>query len=183
MENCLQYEGQNILQHGISVKNHAFQLINYLKTGQISGDWRLPDWLNKYNNQILNSLLSENIIEEYTVHHDCGKIYCLTYDENGKRHFHNHAELSYLKWLEVGGSEEAAILMKMDMDIHKLKSDAIKEFCQRPQAITLLLVGLSEIHSNSKQFGGIESVSFKIKWKQINKMGNKICETLFRSML
>jgi hypothetical protein len=62
----------------------------------------------------------------------------------------------------------------MDMDIHLLKDVDVLEFSKRPEAMTLLLTGLSEIHSNCAMFGGIESTSFKIKWKHINKRGNAI---------
>ncbi len=179
MKNCQQTENQSIYQHGISVRDHAFQLINYLETGIIIGNWKLPEWLASYNKQILHNLMPKDIIEEYTVYHDCGKAYCLSFDENGRKHFINHAELSYLKWLEVGGSKEAATLMKMDMDIHKLKDYDVDEFCKRPQAITLLLVGLAEIISNSIMFGGFNSINFKIKFKQIDKRGKRICKILF----
>ena len=44
--------------------------------------------------------------------------------------------------------------------------------------MSLLLAGLAEIHSNAEMFGGLDSVSFKIKWKQINKRGKAICKLL-----
>jgi len=179
MQQCQQTEEQSVWQHGLSVKKHIFELINYLKTQQISNDWKLPEWILQYRLQILQQLVPEDIIAEYTTYHDCGKPYCIQYDANGKRHFPNHAEFSYKKWLEVGGTEDAAILMKMDMDIHLLKSDGVEEFCKRSQAITLLLTGLSEIISNSKMFGGFDSISFKIKYKHIDKMGKRICKKIF----
>lgn len=179
MQNCPQTDSQSVYQHGVSVKEHIFQLISFLKTGQISDGWRLPNWMYEYRQQLLSSLLPEDIIAEYTLFHDCSKPYCIQYDQNGKRHFQNHAELSFRKWLEVGGNEDAAILMRMDMDIHSLKDKDVNEFCNRPQAITLLLAGLAEIHSNATMFGGMESVSFKIKFKQIEKRGKAICHKLY----
>jgi hypothetical protein len=179
MQLCPQTETQSVYQHGCSVKEHIFDLISYLKTGKIDEGWRLPIWMETYREQLLSALLPEDVIEEYTIFHDCSKPYCLFLDEEGKRHFPDHANKSYNKWLEVGGNEEAAQLMKMDMDIHLLKDKDVDEFCKRPQAITLLLAGLSEVHSNAKMFGGIESESFKIKWSQINKRGQKICQKLF----
>ncbi len=180
MQACQQCEGQSILQHGISVKEHTFQLIEFLKTGQISGEWRLPDWLSEYSQQILSVLLPQDIIEEYTTYHDCGKPYCKSIDENGRTHFPNHADVSYQTWLGAGGSSGAAKLMKMDMMIHTMKADDIDEFILHPEACTLLIAGLAEIHSNAKMFGGIDSTSFKIKWNQINKRGKAICQKLFR---
>lgn len=180
MQACQQCEGQSILQHGESVKAHTFQLIDYLKTGSISGEWRLPDWISEYRQQILGVLLPEDIIEEYTTYHDCGKPYCKTIDENGRVHFPNHAEISSQTWLSIGGSPQAAKLMKMDMMIHTLKAADIDDFIRHPEACTLLITGLAEIHSNAKMFGGIGSTSFKIKWNQINKRGKAICQKLFK---
>ena len=51
--------------------------------------------------------------------------------------------------------------MAMDMDVHTLKSEGIEEFAQRPEAASLLLTGLCEIHSNAQMFGGMESTGFK----------------------
>jgi hypothetical protein len=179
MKNCLQTEGQSIYEHGISVKNHYFNLLFMLKENSPLPEWRLPDWFLKYREEILKSLLSEDIIEQYTVFHDCGKPYCLILDENGRRHFPNHAEKSYEIWLQASGNLQAAKLMKMDMIIHTIKANEIDDFIKNTEAITLLLAGLAEVHSNSKLFGGIESESFKIKWKQIDKRGNAIMKKLF----
>lgn len=181
MERCQQTSTQSVLQHGLSVKEHVFQLIEYLETGSISGEWRLPDWLTQYRHQLKDKLLPLNIIEEYTTYHDCGKPYCIATDNDGKRHFPNHAEVSYSTWLSVGGSEQAARLMKMDMMVHTMKATDVDSFAQQPEAITLLLTGLAEVHSNAKMFGGLQSDSFKIKWNQINKRGKAICLKLFRS--
>lgn len=180
MQACEQTKGQSVYQHGISVKEHIFQLIEYLKTGQISGDWRLPEWLSEYRQQILSVLLPQDIIEEYATYHDCGKPYCKSIDENGRPHFTDHANVSYETWLRVGGSREAAKLMKMDMIIHTMKACDIDEFITHPEACTLLLAGLAEVHSNAKMFGGMDSTSFKIKWNQINKRGKAICQKLFK---
>ena len=77
MQHCPQTETQSVYQHGVSVKTHIFQLIEYLDTGQISGNWRLPEWLSQYRTQLREKLLPLDLIEEYTVFHDCGKPYCL----------------------------------------------------------------------------------------------------------
>ena len=67
------------------------------------------------------------------------------------------------------------------MEIHTIKDKDVKEFIRDPRtAVTLLLVGLAEVHSNAQMFGGIESDSFKIKYKQIAKRGKAICELLFK---
>jgi hypothetical protein len=180
MQHCPQTETQSIYQHGISVRDHLRQLIGYLETGKIEGEWRLPSWLSEYRSQILESLCPREVIDTYATFHDCGKPYCLTIDPNGKRHFPNHAETSYQTWLSVSDNQQIANLIRMDMKIHTLKAAEIDEFIQHSEAITLLLAGLAEVHSNAKMFGGIESESFKIKWSHINKRGKAICQKLFQ---
>jgi hypothetical protein len=117
-----------------------------------------------------------DIIEEYTTYHDCGKPYC---QSDGITKFPEHAEVSYRTWLGVGGTQASANLMRLDMKIHTLKADGIDAFCALPEAPTLLISGLAEIHANASMFGGPESTSFKIKWKQIDRRGRAICQKLF----
>jgi len=179
MQNCRQTDTQSVYQHGLSVRDHIFELISFLKTGQINEGWRLPDWMQQYQKQLLNSLLPEDIIEEYTIFHDCGKPYCITIDEQGKRHFPNHTEVSAKTWQSISSNQTVINLILWDMKIHTMKAVDIEEFIKHPEAITLLLAGLAEVHSNAKMFGGIESESFKIKWNQINKRGKAICHQLF----
>jgi len=124
-------------------------------------------------------------LKYYTILHDCGKPYCIEIDDEGRRHFPNHADVSadvYSQLFDKSDfskeitSQDGTVshLIRHDMDIHLLKSDGVEEFCKNPYHITLLLVGLSELHSNSNMFGGLDSTSFKIKWKSINQRGKQI---------
>jgi hypothetical protein len=176
MQACTQTEGQSVYEHGISVRDHALQLVGYLRTGSIAGAWVLPEWLAVYREPLLGAIVPQDLLEEYTVFHDCGKPYC---KPDGRFRFPNHAEVSYFKWLEVGGSHDAGRLMRYDMLVHTLKSHEVDAFCSLPEAPTLLLTGLAEVHANSTMFGGMDSTSFKIKWKQINRKGKVICAKLF----
>lgn len=180
MQNCLQTNSQSVYQHGLSVRDHIFELISFLETGHIQGDWKLPSWMHEHRQELLHALLPKDIIEEYTIFHDCGKPYCLTIDSDGKHHFPNHAEVSSQTWFRVTANEQVAKLMRMDMMIHTMKAVDIEEFIKHPEAITLLLAGLAEVHSNAKMFGGLDSESFKIKWSQINKRGKAICLRLWK---
>lgn len=57
MKNCPQTQGQSVLQHGFSVKNYLFDLINHLKTGSaLKYEWILPDWVCENKELILQSL-------------------------------------------------------------------------------------------------------------------------------
>ncbi len=181
MKGCHQTQTQSVYEHGISVRDHVFKLIDYLTTLSIPDGWRLPDWLTEHRLKIKESLCPLNIIEQYTIYHDCGKPYCVTIDDAGKRHFPNHASVSAITWKDAAGCAQVEKLISMDMIVHTMKAADIDDFIKHPEAITLLLTALAEVHSNAKMFGGIESDSFKIKWNQINKRGKAICQKLFRS--
>jgi hypothetical protein len=179
MRNCEQTKGQSVLQHGQSVRDYLFDLINHLRSGTpLKYDWRLPDWLFENKDLILTSLPDDETLELYTTYHDCGKPFCLTIDDEGKRHFPNHAKTSHDIFKRVFNNSVAADLILHDMDIHTLKADGVKEFAKNPHALTLLLTGLAEIHSNCKMFGGFGSTSFKIKWKCISQRGKQILNQL-----
>ncbi len=111
--------------------------------------------------------------------HDCGKPYCLTIDADGRRHFPNHAEISYQTYRQISDNETIANLIRHDMDIHTLKADGVDEFCKNPNAILHLLAGLAEINSNAEHSGGFESTNFKIKFKTISQRGKAICKRLY----
>lgn len=179
MSECEQTKGQSVLQHGQSVKNYLFDLINHLREGSsLKYEWKLPDWVLENKDLILSSLPDDETLELYTIYHDCGKPFCLEIDSEGRRHFPNHAEVSYQYFNQVFNNPVAAELILHDMDIHLLKSDGVVEFCKNHYALTLLLTGLAELHSNAQMFGGLDSTSFKIKWKCINQRGKQIINQL-----
>lgn len=186
MIKCPQTEEQSVYQHGVSVKEHVQDLIYHLDSNLPSTNWKLPDWIYLYRNDIISNLHDEDTISKYTVFHDCGKFFCKTIDEAGKTHFPNHAQKSKEVWLEAGGEEIVAKLIGCDMDLHTMNSDEIKNRCENDwsvkDACTLILVAFAEIHSNSKLFGGelgIKSEQFKIKWKSIDRRGKQICKHYF----
>lgn len=175
MENCEQMKGLSVLGHGIMVCQYFDDLYNHLSNGEpLQYEWKLPEWLVENKEMIIDSLMDLDIVRCYLVYHDCGKPYCRTVDHEGKQHFPNHAKVSKEKWLEIDRDTDVANLIGMDMDIHLLKDVGCPEFAKRKEAITLLIAGLSEIHANASMFGGIDSTSFKMKWKQISKRGKKI---------
>ena len=177
MESCQQTHGMNVLQHGLSVNMYFHDLRNHILKGTpLEFEWKLPEWIN--DPFLWDSLIDLEHLNQYQIYHDCGKPFCLTIDEEGKSHFPNHAEVSSIIWRSLGKPEIETYLMAHDMDIHLLKSENLDEFCNLPHALTLLLTGFCEIHSNSSMFGGIDSTSFKIKWKKINKLGNKIIQSI-----
>lgn len=175
MKNCEQTKNQSVLQHGFSVKNYLFDLLNHLRHGSnLKYQWVLPDWVIQNKDFILSQLVDDRTLKLYTILHDIGKPFCLQIDENGKRHFPNHAQVSYDIFTQLFDNKVAADLILHDMDIHMLKSDGIDEFMKQPNYLTSLIVGLAELHSNASLFGGIESTSFKIKQKSITQRGKQI---------
>ncbi len=175
MKACPQTESQSVLEHGFSVKNCTMDLLNHLELGTLlKYEWKLPEWIYEEKDFILGNLVNQKTIKLYTRLHDCGKPLCLQIDSEGKRHFPNHAGISYQTFVKFYDDQVSAQLILHDMDIHILKSEGVEEFSKSPYAITHLIVGLAEIHSNAKMFGGIDSTSFKIKHKCISKRGKQI---------
>lgn len=177
MKECFQTANQNMLAHGQSVRSWYLDLNRLVLGEKHSKEWRLPDWIN--HSTIFNHLeecANAEAIKLYQIYHDCGKPFCREVDVDGRQHFPNHAEVSKARWLECGGSQEVADLIGMDMDVHTLKACEVEEFARRPQAITLLLTGLCELHSNAQMFGGVESTGFKIKFKNLERFGKRILD-------
>ena len=190
MTDCEQTKGMNVLQHGCSVREHYFAILDHLE-GKIdlhtTSNWKIPAWLDDYKEQILKTVPDRFIMDRYLTVHDCGKPGMREVDEDGRQHFPNHAEASEREYrrLSEGDSEHKesqniiAYLIAHDMDIHMLKADGIPEFAKRPTAFAHLLAGLAEITSNAAMFGGIESISFKIKYKQLDQRGKALCKLIF----
>lgn len=180
MIKCPQTSTQSVYQHGQSVNFHLIELLSHLKNETSLENWKLPDWFKKHGKQILENLHCEEILNQYAVFHDIGKPYCIEYDSDGKKHFPNHAQVSKEIWLSTGGNEIVGNLIGWDMDIHTLSSEEIAKRCSeewtREDAFSLLITSLVEIHSNAKLFGGLESVSFKSKFKTVERRGNQICK-------
>lgn len=182
---CEQTQGQTVYQHGQSVHLHYLELVDYLKGHKMAvpSNWRLPDWLDEHKELFLKNLYDPKIVQEYCLFHDCGKPFCRIVDEQGKVHFPNHAAVSERIWVSVGGCHIVGKLIGQDMLIHTGSAQEIAKLCEANlppcHILTLLLVSLAEVHSNSKLFGGLESVSFKSKWHKIDQRGRQICRSLF----
>lgn len=177
MHECRQTPTQTVIEHGNSVWDHFKQLLDHLTDGiDLPDGWRVPQWA--YTPNLLSQVMPLEIVEQYIRMHDCAKPIVLQIDEDGRRHFPGHAAASEQVWLAVGGHPLVARLMGMDMDAHLLKADGIQEFADRPEAVTLLLTALAEVHSNAAMFGGFESDSFKIKAKHLDKRGRAVMKSI-----
>tara|TARA_Y100000034_G_scaffold100014_1_gene123137 strand:- start:8028 stop:8636 length:609 start_codon:yes stop_codon:yes gene_type:complete len=180
-----QTQGQSVHQHGQSVWEYYEDLLQYMKgVYPLQKKWRLPNWLENYKDKILTSLHNEGKIKEYALYHDCGKPFCKVVDKKtGSIHFPDHAECSKYVWACLGGNEVVGNLIGWDMVLHTASAAEIQRHLEeewsREDAFTLLLAALAEIHSNARMFGGIESVSFKSKWKKLERRGKQICKFYF----
>ena len=174
---CPQFEGQNVFEHGLSVHNWFTDIYRHLKEGaSLEKPWRLPSWVREP--KIVDRLLPIEILREYQIWHDIGKPYCRTVDADGRQHFPNHAQVSYETWMQHCEPTEAdAIvgqLIRKDMLAHTVKGEEAVEFLKDEHAPSLLLTALAEIHSNAAHMGRLDSDGFKIKTKQLEKLGNKL---------
>jgi hypothetical protein len=146
--------------------------------------WKLPNWLLTNKDFILNNLLPIGILIQYQIYHDIGKPYCKIYDLDTKKyHFPDHANISSNIYFDITNNNILSTLIKRDMDIHLIKAEQIDSFIGTSEldkqiAISLLLTGLTEIHANAEMFGSLESISFKIKYKQIEKRGKQILKKI-----
>lgn len=87
MKDCPQTQNQSVYDHGVSVNKYFWELYGGLKDGssEIPG-WKLPSWSLDYREEILANLFSAEIINDYTIFHDCGKLECRTVDRDHKIH-------------------------------------------------------------------------------------------------
>ena len=186
MLKCDQTKNQTVYQHGVSVKQHLAELIDALERLELLPNWKLPSYLLDYKEQILSNLHSEEVVSAYTVYHDCGKPFCREMDAEGKDHYPNHADVSKKLFIEAGGDPIAAKLIGWDMVLHSSTAEEIQLLCETEwttqDACTLLLTALAELHSNCRLFGGMDSISFKSKWKTLERRGKQICKHFFKEM-
>ncbi len=165
MHDCEQAKGMSILDHGWSVRNYARDLIG----NRDQYNWKIPEWFPDEFDFDLYTL------DKYTIFHDCGKPNCRTVDEDGKHHFYNHADISSVVWESISDDKMIKELIARDMEIHTIKAVDLPEFKRDIEIAKMLtVVGLAELHSNADMFGGIESVSFKIKYKHWCKRAKRV---------
>ncbi len=165
-----------IFDHGLDVWKNFQSLHKYLeKKSEEPYDKPMPKWALLYKDKILEKCKNKlEIIENYLIYHDCGKPFCLIVDEEGRRHFPNHAEVSYQTFLQYHQDYDIANLIRKDMLCHTTKPKDFELIKNDEDIEILLLSALAAIHSNAIMFGGLDSDSFKIKFKNLEKLGERI---------
>lgn len=165
---CYQAENLNMLQHGKSVYKEYRKLIYQLNNSE--GDATL---LAVYS-LIKDSIPPPSVLKRYMVLHDCGKHLCLITDENGKRHFPNHAQNSANQFLAIFAEDRfTSILISKDMDFHLARGEQLETIWKNPLAPILYLSAWASINANAEMFGGKESDSYKIKRSRLIQSGKK----------
>lgn len=159
-----------MLQHGQSVHGHYRQLLQELISDNVECK-ELRALYVKYKSK----LPPAEVLERYHVYHDCFKHGVITIDENGKRHFPNHAEASANQFSiifpEDGFTKQ---LIAMDMDFHLLRGDDLLRTCHSPFAPILYFTAHAEVEANASIFGGRDSESYKIKRSRLIQAGKKL---------
>lgn len=177
MLTCYQFKDMNMLQHGQAVHHRWLQLSRHLDGEALEGKWRLPSYTQELWNKLRHEIPSAETMKLAQLYHDNAKHECRVIDEQGRQHFPGHAEASYQRFLKhsknILKTIIAAELIRLDMTFHTLRGEELEPYYHHPLGFTLWLTALCEIHANSEMFGGIESDSFKIKWKRLEKAGKR----------
>lgn len=166
MKNCEQMPNINIYEHGLMVNKAYLEIITALELGQtIEG---LPnDLIELYRS---NVLLDYNLMLQYQILHDCGKPLCRELGDDGRVHFPNHARLSSEQIRKFLPQEiDLQFLIEHDMDFHTLKVEELVSLSKTKYGFSLYLTSWAELFANASLFGGIDTVSFKIKRKKLIK--------------
>jgi len=172
MVDCYQFEGVNMLEHGQMVHLYYLDLLKVLSNEECIYKWDIPENTLLLLKEVRESVnLPIKMIKDYHVYHDCGKYKSLYYDEDGKKHFPDHAKNSAETWKHNKGNSIVEHLILNDMYFHITKPNNVEKFDFWE---ILLLTAWSEIHANAIMFGGVESTSFKIKKKHLIKITNRL---------
>lgn len=128
----------------------------------------LPEWLNVSR---LVKGLDVDTVRNYAILHDCGKPECLVIGDDGRRHFPDHAKASESVATQLGCSDDVTWLIANDMWMHTCSAEDVNRVgLLRHDLIRVqMLVAFAEIHANAAMFGGIQTTSFKIKYKHVVK--------------
>lgn len=135
--------------------------------------WRLPNWFIENEDWIRAQLAPDfDTIITYQQWHDLSKPVCRVIDNEGRTHYPNHAALAGELWLAAGVAPNIGKLISHDMDMHLLKPSQVKDYQHIDISICLLTTALCEVHANAGMFGGMQSDSFKIKLKHLDRLGS-----------
>ena len=172
MMSCEQTEGQSVLEHGIAVRNKFRELWGHLRYDtQLDDTWRIPEWLEDNKDWFLQVEPDLFEIEKYLIVYDCGKPYV---EQSEGQRFPDYAKMSRRVWSAFEDNEKILDLIERDSMLHTGRSEEAKQILEDGYAPHLLLAALSELHTNAEIFGGIESKSFVVKYKNLGRRAKTI---------
>ncbi len=172
MRACEQAPGLDMWAHGEWVHTHYQRLYDALLQGQAPKE--LQAWFTRALGGDHGCLLSPQEARAYHIYHDCGKPLALKVDEDGRRHFPQHADISAAQYALLFPTDiQTRGLIARDMDFHVARGDAISQAWALPHAPTLYLTAWAEIYANASMFGGEASQSFCIKKSRLVQCGKK----------
>lgn len=174
MRTCMQFGTMDVLEHGRQVTEAFRLLLEALSTGELPAGWRIPGWLLQHAGAFLSRLLPLETIYAYQLYHDCGKPACRITDAEGRAHFPDHAAHSERAWLAAQGDVVTGRLIGLDMAMHLASADDMASLAALPEAASLYLTAVAEVHANAPMFGGFESTSFKSKMKHLDRRGKAL---------
>ena len=170
-----------ILTHlqAITKRGSFFRPQRYGMTQRMLETVKLPSWAADPENakRLLHAMWKFPMAEirAYLEGHDCGKAFCMTIDPSGKPHYPGHAQISARIWAKAGGTPLECELMAKDMLVHTVSASDCQSLSTDPLVPILMLAGLAEVHANAEKiFGGLESESFTIKFKQLDRRGKAL---------
>lgn len=175
MKNCYQFRDLNVLEHGYSVRNKYRILLEQIQ----NSDSSLPDYIIKNKDFILENQYLPEILEAYQIYHDCGKPYCEVIDEHGKKHFPNHAKMSYQIYAKYFYPDKLILkFILSDMIFHAGTMEEIENFLSiqkdKKFVVSLWLTNYAELLANKEMFDSSGDISFKIKQKKLERCFKKI---------
>ena len=169
MKTGFQTKGISYWDHGALVAARFRDLMN----PNPNMTWRLPNWFVDNADMIRRKLAPDfEYIITYQQWHDLSKPFCRVIDNEGRIHYPNHASLAGELWCAAGGSAKIGRLISHDMDMHLLKPSQVENYQHVDISVCLLTTALCEVHANAGMFGGMQSDSFKIKIKHLDRLGS-----------
>lgn len=174
MTNTLQFDTQNILQHGQSVHDHYLKIIEALDAKDYS-KYQFPQILKDSWHKVKKRLFHSDVLKQYHIYHDCGKPYCINVDVAGRRHFKDHALVSYDVYCQVFSNDIVAKFIRSDMIFHSGTMEDITAFIAENDKrflLSLWVTALAEIYSNSAFFE--DRTGFNKKYAKLESILPKI---------
>ena len=176
MQECEQGHGVSVFQHGVDVAYRYADLARYIAGAKCNLQWPRLEQALPMLQALAEHAMQPADVSRYQIYHDCGKPFCRVVDEDGRAHFPDHANISAAVWQSLYPTDTTGhTLIKYDLHPHTAKGVELDEFCALELAPTLMLTAWAALYANAELlFGGVESDSFKMKFKRLLRLSKRI---------